>query len=103
MAKQTFVLEVWCGASSPIEAERNRINGNKDCHYDFYRYCCKKAETIELYLVGYVEQASEKGLQWLYPFFFREDGMYQIVSTPDGYNSEGIVKSGYIKDLVNKK
>ena len=102
MSKQTFVLEVWCGASTPIEAERARYNGNKDCKYDFFRYDCKRIKTIEQYLIGYVEQARERGMQWLYPYFFREDGMYQIISTPDGYNSEGIVASGYIKDLVKQ-
>ena len=47
MSKQTFVLEVWCGASTPIEAERARYNGNKDCKYDFFRYDCKRIKTIE--------------------------------------------------------
>ena len=103
MAKQTFILECWCGAPTSIEAQRGQINRDKNCNYDFYRYACKQAKTIERYLVGYVEDAREKGLQWLYPFFFREDGMYQIVITPDGYNREGIIKSGYIKDLINKK
>ena len=102
MAKQTFVLECWCGAPTPIEAERKRINGDKDCKYNFYRYDCSSEKTIIRYLIGYVEQAKEKGLQWLYPYFFRKDGMYQIISTPDGYNSEDIVAKGYIQDLINK-
>ena len=81
---------------------RKRINGDKDCKYDFYRYGCKSEKTIKRYLVGYVQQAKEKGLQWLYPFFFRNDGMYQIISTPDGYNKGDVVASGYIQELINK-
>lgn len=102
MAKQTFVLECWCGAPTPIEAGRKCINGDKDCEYNFYRYDCSSEKTIIRYLIGYVQQAKEKGLQWLYPYFFRDDGMYQIISTPDGYNSGDVVASGYIQELINK-
>lgn len=91
MKKQTFILSVWCGAEKESNAEsRNR---------DFYRFSCKKVETVKKYLRGYVTQAKEKGLEFLYPFFFAEDGRYIIENTPDGYNMESVVASGFIKDL----
>lgn len=89
MAKQTFLLEVWCGEK-----------GTKDYNRDFFRFGCKRASTVRATLIGYVEQAREKGLQFLYPFFFAEDGRYQIISTPDGFNKGEIVEEGYIKDLI---
>lgn len=91
MKNQTFILSVWCGSENYRNAEgRNR---------DFFRFSCKKVETVERYLRGYVTQAKEKGLEFLYPFFFVEDGRYMIENTPDGYNKDSVVASGFIKDL----
>ena len=91
MKEQRFVLSVWCGAENYKNAEgRNR---------DFFRFSCHKAETVKKYLRGYVSQAKERGLEFLFPFFFAEDGRYKIESTPDGCNCEGVVSSGFIKDL----
>lgn len=91
MKEQRFVLSVWCGVENYENAEgRNR---------DFFRFSCQKAETVEKYLRGYVSQARERGLEFLFPFFFSEDGRYKIESTPDGCNCVGVVSSGFIKDL----
>lgn len=91
MKKQTFILSVWCGSENYRNAEgRNR---------DFFRFSCKKVETVERYLRGYVTQAKEKGLEFLYPFFFAEDGRFEIESTPNGFDPEKVVLSGFIKDL----
>ena len=91
MKKQTFILSVWCGS----ENYRNAEGQNRD----FYRFSCKKVETVEKYLRGYVAEAKYKELDFLYPFFFAEDGRYMIENTPDGYNAESVVSSGFINDL----
>lgn len=91
MKQQTFILSVWCGS----ENYRNAESRNKD----FFRFSCKKAETVEKYLRGYVTQAKEKGIEFLYPFFFAEDGRFEIESTPNGVDPEKVVLSGFIKDL----
>lgn len=91
MKKQTFILSVWCDAENYIDA--------KGQDRDFFRFTCKKVETVKKYLCGYVTQAKDKGLEFLYPFFFAEDGRYMIENTPDGYNTESVVASGFIKDL----
>lgn len=90
MAQQTFLLEVWCGNK-----------GTKDYKWDFYRFAYKKASTVRKALIGYVEQAKDNRWKFLYPFFFADDGQYQIISTPDGYNRGEVVEQGFIKDLFN--
>ena len=70
-----YILSVWCGAESYIDAARNyRPNGG--IKYDFFRFGCKRVETVRKYLRGYVEQAKLKVMEFLYPFFFREDGRH---------------------------
>ena len=91
MKKQTFILSVWCGAENYIYA--------KGEDRDFFRFTCKKVETVKKYLRGYVRQAKEKRLEYLYPFFFAKGGRYMIENTPDGYNTESVVAAGFIKDL----
>ena len=91
MKKQTFILSVWCGTENYRDAE--------GCNKDFFRFSCKKAETVKKYLCGYVTQAKDKGLEFLYPFFFAEGGRYMIENTPDGYNTRKKEESGFIKDL----
>lgn len=91
MKKQTFILSVWCGSENYRDSE--------GLNRDFFRFSCKKVETVEKYLREYVTQAKEKGLEFLYPFLFAEDGRYMIENTPDGYNTESVVASGFIKNL----
>ena len=90
-----YILSVWCGAESYIDAARNyRPNGG--IKYDFFRFGCKRVETVRKYLRGYVEQAKLKGMENLYPFFFREDGRYAIENSDTGK----IYESGFIKDII---
>ena len=89
MKKQTFIVSVWCGAEN--------YNNAKGEDRDFFRFTCKKVETVKKYLHGYVTQAKDRGLEFLYPFFFAEDGRYMIENTPDGYNTGSVVASGFIK------
>ena len=90
-----YILSVWCGAESYLDASRNyRPNGG--IKYDFFRFGCKRVETVRKYLRGYVEQAKLKGMEFLYPFFFREDGRYEIKYS----DSNEILESGFIKDII---
>ncbi|WP_274972825.1 hypothetical protein [Bacteroides fluxus] len=89
MKNQTYILSVWCGADRYDKAE--------NCNRSFFRFSCKKAKTVESYLIGYIEEAN--GYEFLYPFFFAEDGKYMIEETPDGYSTESIVKIGFINEL----
>lgn len=91
MKQQTFILSVWCGAESYKNAEERKR--------DFFRFSCKKVETVKKYLRGYVLQAKEKRLDFLYPFFFAKDGQFEIENTPDGFNPEKVVLSGFISEL----
>lgn len=86
---------MWCGAESYIDAARN-YRANSDVKYDFFRFGCKRVETVRKYLCGYVEQAKLKGMENLYPFFFREDGRYEIKLS----DSNEILESGFIKDII---
>lgn len=100
--KQTYILKVWHGADTYIDAARKGINGDKTVDYDFYRFSCKKSDTVRKALIKYVEQAEYKGFEKLYPSFFSGTGMYSIVSTPDGYNEGETVETGYVKNLLNE-
>lgn len=92
-----YILSVWCGAESYIDAARNYASGDKKvCNYDFFRFGCKRVETVRKYLRGYVEQAKLKGMEFLFPFFFREDGRYEIKFS----DSNEILESGFIKDII---
>lgn len=100
--KQTFVISTWYGADSYIQAAKleanNGYNPEKYGH-DFSRVGVKKQETALSYLAGWKQQAIEKGLQFLYRTYCREDAQYEITSTPDGYNKKEVVASGFMKDL----
>ena len=90
-----YILSVWCGAESYIDAARNyRPDGG--IKYDFFRFGCKRVETVRKYLRGYVEQAKLKGMEFLYPFFLCENGGYEIKYS----DRNEILESGFIKDII---
>ena len=95
-----FVLSVWCGADSYIEAARNsadRAEREKGSRHDFFRINCKRIQTVRKYIRRYVEQVKgDSCMEYLYPFFVREDGRYTITYS----DSEEILENGFIKDIV---
>lgn len=100
--KQTFIVKTWYGAETYIQAAKKEVNNGyspENCGHDFSRLTVKKKETALEYLKGWKKQAIEKGWQFLYRTYCREDARYEIVSTPDGYNEEEIVASGWMRDL----
>lgn len=100
MAKQqTYIIHVWNGADTYLEAVRKHSNGDRIWNYDFYRVSCKRVETCKKYIKNWRKQVIERGEQFLFPSLAAEDGRYEIVATPDGYHEEGVVASGFIIDL----
>lgn len=92
MKKQTYIIE--------INTEYAYTDRRSD-YYDFFRVCCKRASTAAKYLKGWVNQAKENRLEFIYKCFFVEDATYTITATPDGYNMENVVMQGKISDLLN--
>lgn len=92
MKKQTFVIE--------INTEYQYTDRRND-YYDFFRVSCKRASTAQKYLKGWVKQARDRGLEFLYKGFFINDATYTITETPDGYNMGNVVLCGKISELTN--
>lgn len=102
MKQQTYILEVWHDAPSYNEAARKTVDGDNTTRCNFFRFSCIKASTVKMRLARYIEEAAQQGLQFLYPSFFAESGMYRIVSTPDGYNEGATIERGYISNLIKQ-
>ena len=94
MKNQTYILTVWCGAESYNEAVRNSVS-NYGCKYNFFRFGCKRIDTVRKYLRGYVEQTKLKGMEMIFPYFVRDDGHYAIEIAETG----AIAETGPIKHL----
>lgn len=95
--KHTFIISTWYGADSYIQAAKMEINNGHNPEkygHDFSRLPVKKKETALEYLRGWKKQAIEKGLQFLYSTYCREDAQYEIAST-----DKLVVARGWMKDL----
>ena len=91
--KEHFIIEFWQDAESYTESAR------KGTSHHFFRVAVKKIETVEKYTANWVKQAKDKGMEFLFPYFFSESGMYSICKFGE---EEVILKSGYIKDIKEK-
>lgn len=88
MKKQTYIIVL----------NKDKI-GDPSHVYDFFRVGCKRKETALRYLKNWKKQAIERGWKFLYPCFFCEGAKYEIIETPNGYDCETVVYSGYMSDL----
>ena len=91
--QEHFIIEFWQDAESYTESAR------KGTSHDFFRVAVKKIERVEKYAANWIKQAQDKGIEFLFPFFFSESGMYSICKSGE---EEVILKSGYIKDIKEK-
>ena len=91
--QEHFIISFWQDAASYDEAI------TKGTNHDFFRVARKKIETVEKYAASWIEQAESHGLQFLYPFFFSESGMYSICKSGE---EKVILKSGRISDIKEK-
>lgn len=103
MGKQTYVVLLWYGAATYIEAARRELNEGHDPSqhgHDFHRVGCKQLSTALRYLKGWRKQAKDEyGDSCIVATLTRDDAHYQIEATPDGYHSTGVVASGMMKDF----
>ena len=95
MKKQTYILQVWSGAPTYIEAARQH---NGSMNYMFFRMACKLHTTVLKKLRNAVIEDKERGLYCEY--FHADDARYEIISTPNGYDKERVVSSGLIADII---
>ena len=103
MARQTFIIKHWYGAETYSEAIRKQdlhdVDGNPVSEHDFNRVGVKRKETALRYLAGWRKQAFRNGWTRTFATLCRDDARYEIIATPDGYHEEGVVASGWMKDL----
>ena len=95
MKKQTYILQVWSGAPTYIEAARMH---NGTMNYMFFRMTCKLYQTVLKQLRSAVIDDRNRGLYFEY--FHADDARYEIIATPNGYDGEEIVSSGLISELI---
>lgn len=97
--EQTYIIKVWNGAETYLEAGRKRSYGDMSCDQDFYRVVCENVSSCKRNLKTWRDQVMSRGLQSLFKSLASEDGRYEIIENPESCHDNEVVASGLIKEL----